>query len=262
MTARAWMGLALLIGCKHKTPDPPAVTVAATELVAQARARPLPAAIRATYGIDVDAGKTSGSTRGAMVLSAPDRLRVDILTPLNTPLAYVASDGTALHAWIQQEKVFYRGDDAAAVLGELLDGAVGGADAIAVLTGNLPLPEAPLRAAELDEARGMLRATFDAPEGATLTAWLGGDSAVYGLELTAADGAPLIVVDHGKHEAIGDQLLPGEIDIAFPTVGWSVGLSVRSWELLDEAPAVFSIAPPPGAIEKDLLDTLEQIRSR
>lgn len=262
MSTRAWMGLALLAGCKHKAPEPPPITVAATELVAQARARPLPGPIRATYGIDVDAGKTSGSTRGAMVLSAPNQLRIDILTPLNTPLAYVASDGTALHAWVQQEGTFYRGDDAAAVLAGLLGGAVGGADAIAVLTGNLPLADAPLEAAAMDDERGMLGATFRAPEGATLTAWLGGDSAVYGLELTGADGAPLIVVDYADHEPVGEQLLPGEIDVRFPSVGWSVGLSVRSWDPLDEPPAVFSIAPPPGATEKDLLDTLEQLRAR
>jgi len=191
-----------------------------------------------------------------MVLAAPDQLRIDILTPLNTPLAYVASDGAALHAWVQQEKTFYRGDDAQQALSELIGDGVGSQDALAVLTGSLPLPAAEVLDARYDDARGMLRATFAAPEGSQLRAWLGEDGRVGALELSRGQEL-LLVVDYGGHEDFDGTLLPTELELSIPVVGWSVSLDIKGWDALAEAPSVFSISAPPGATELDLIETLK-----
>ncbi|MFT4974606.1 MAG: hypothetical protein ACI8S6_000489 [Myxococcota bacterium] len=252
----------MLAGCRKTPPEIAGPPEDAQQVVASARARTVPSALQASYGIRIDAGSTSGSTRGGMILHPPDQLRIDVLSPLNTPLAYIASDGTALHAWIQQQGTFYRGDDAAEVLDELLGGAVSGADAVAVLSGGLPMVDAVLIDARYDEARDTLRATFEAPQGARMLAWLDDAGTVHGLELAGADGRALMTVDYGEHALTDDILLPGEINVAFPTLGWSIDLNIRSWALLDPVPDVFTLSPPPGAVEADLIERLREAAAK
>ena len=233
------------------------------ELVALARARKVPFALRATFGISVKGPTTSGSTRGGMVTHQPDNVRLDVFTPLNTPMLYLASDGDALHAWVQQDRTFYRGDSAGAVLDELLGGLVGMEDVIDLLTGTLPLDDAPVQDARYDAERDLLAVVLEGPKGVQVQAWLTpGDALLRELRVVQPPLQVLMEARYDDYTRVEGDLLPADIALSFPPVGWSVELSIDTWSPLGQIPDVFHLAPPAGAIEKDLVESLREMAEK
>lgn len=268
---RAWaavllLGLGLgLAGCR-KGPGPKAAAkIDADQVLARMRDRPMPAGFQAKYKIRISGPGTGGSTRGAMLVQDPDHLRLEVLTPLRTPLLTVASDGTALHAWSQQRATFYRGDAAGAVLAELTSGAVTIADVVTLLTGGLPLAGAPVLEAQGSE--GGIAYLLEGPDDTRVRALVAPRRGfVRQLDVaraTAPGGAELgpsmlrVTVDEVVRT--GKYLVPKELVIELPTVGWTVALSFTSWEALDEVPPVFSLPVPRGANTEDLVETLREV---
>jgi hypothetical protein len=141
-TAALATGLALAACAKEVRParvpvdDPDRV-------VRELRGRDLPAGLSAPFRIKVEAPGRGGSTVGGLLIGAPDKVRVDVQTPLRTSLYMVATDGAALHVWDAQASTFYRGDDGVAALAALSQGAVQAVDVVQLLTGGLPLSGAP-----------------------------------------------------------------------------------------------------------------------
>lgn len=262
------MGLAVVLaGClgqRRRAEQEAALAAASAEaLVAQARSRTVPQALRATLGISVQGPTTSGSTRGGLITHRPDDLRVDVFTPLNTPLAYLASDGQALHVWLQQKQTFYRGDDVGAVLDELLGGLAGVGDLIDLLTGTLPLREAPVLDARYDTERGQLRVVLQGPPPVQIQAWLtpAEDGALLQtlLVLQPPAEAPLVRAEYTDYMRVEGVMLPKAIDLTLPALGWTIGLRIDTWNALGQIPDVFQLSPPPGAVEKDLIESLREL---
>lgn len=161
-----WLG-----ACAKRGPESAADPA---ELLAEARSRKLPFALRGAFSVTIHRGEAELSTRGGLVLHAPDRFRLEVLGPVGTPALIVASDGGVIDVWNAQDQVFYRGPDADAVLAELSGGAVTLSDVVRVLTATLPLPEAPVRSATVEDRH--LALTLDAPEQTTLVARVDGRS--------------------------------------------------------------------------------------
>jgi len=231
-----------------------------------ARQRTVSFALQANFSIDVDSESFSGSTKGAMILHRPDRMRFDILSPLNTPLAYLASDGQALHAWVQQERTFYRGDDIGDVLDHLLRGAAGISDFIDVLTGVMPLPAAEVIDTRFDAAEGLLEVALSAAQETQMRVWIEPESRLLKriVLLSPEDQMMgqrqrLLRVDYVDYMRLENQKMPKEISMRFPTVGWSVGLKINTWNRLGQIPEVFTLKAPPGAVQKDLVQTLQEM---
>ncbi|MEL6347331.1 MAG: hypothetical protein AAFV53_29715 [Myxococcota bacterium] len=222
-----------------------------------------PMALQASYGVSLSGPEFSGSTRGGMVVHRPDQLRIEILSPFNTPLAYIASDGTALHAWLQQERTFYRGDDVAAVVENLIGGAADIGDIVDLLTAALPLDDARIIGASYDAERALLQVILEGPDRTALHAQIdprGG--LVRQLALKDDADAVLIQVDYPDYVQVEAQDLPRRIEMDFPVFGWQIDLKVSSWNVLGQIPDVFTLAPPPGAREKDLVTSLEEMARR
>lgn len=257
-----------LLGCGpravRRTSDDPAA------LLDAARARTVPFALQGRFAVTLRGPDLSASTNGGLVVHRPDRFRVEILTPLATPLLSVASDGQALHAFTSADRDFYRGDDAVAVLAELTGGAVSLADVVAVLTGMLPMAgadvtslteregggaEVGLRVAPLPSGdQVVVRADLD-PDGVVRTV---------SVERSAVGGQPLVVLEVETLDTmrVGRSRLPEELQVRLPTLGWTVDLEFSAWDELGQIPDVFSLQPPPGSNEKDLVTTLRELAER
>ena len=262
-TTAALAALMVAGGCR-RGPEAP-VDQSSAGVIAAARARAVPRALQAGFSVTLKGTATEGTTRGGLVLHQPDNLRVDIFTPLNTPLAYIASDGQALHAWLQQERVFFRGDDASAVLDETLGGLGGVGDAVDLLTGTLPLEDAEVLDARYDEEAGLLQVVLQGPRDVEVRAGLETSGALRTLDIVQpGDEAPavLVEVDYPDYVRVEGHDLPAEISLHAPSLGWTVGIKVDTWNVLGQIPEVFTLAPPPGAAERDLVEALQEMAAR
>jgi hypothetical protein len=207
----------------------------------------------------VEGPDVGGGTHGALILHRPDRFRVEIQTPFRTPMLYLASDGQAMHAYVHQGNRFYRGDQATEVIAELTEGAMSAADVMEVFTGGLPLADAALTGAHWRED-GMVEATLDPGSGHVVEVVIDPrHRMVIGLEVQGADGTELLrfqVIDDMRMERAR---MPQEMELELPSMGWRLEIEVNAWDELGVIPDVFSLSPPPGAVELDLVQTLQQM---
>lgn len=271
---RSMLGLLALslAACGPKKPSLPLPTPGLSDpdaVVAAFRAAPALEALRVRARLRVETPDRSVSTPASLVLGGPDRLRVDVLTPLGTPFAVLATDGTALNVWIQRSSTFLRGDNALEVLGEATGDVLETSDLLAVLTGRLPVPDARVEratatalggvelvlakdsapayrlVAQLDPAARLVRALrlHEAPPGAS----------------TELGPARVAVRYPGARATDNAGWRPEAVVVELPDLGWTVTLDITSWEPLSEAPDVFALAPPKGAQEQDLVTVLRQM---
>lgn len=252
--------LALVIGC-----GPKRVTRAeASGVVDELRTRPIPRSLQARFQIKVGSEAGSGSTTGAMVTHMPDKFRLEILTPLGTPMITVASDGQAIHAWSQQRATFYRGDDALKVLGELTGGAVEMTDVLRLLTGGLPLPDAPVLATETQDEGVLI--VLGAPGDVRIRALIAPKKGlVRRVDIGMAPSPDSIeiselyaVFDIHDHMRIDGAHYPEEMRVELPPLGWTLELTFHTWDELGVIPDVFAIDAPEGARVEDLEATLRK----
>jgi hypothetical protein len=242
--------------------------VEAVSVVDELRGRPLPRALQARFQIRMGGDGQTGSTSGAIITHMPDQFRLEILTPLGTPMISVASDGAAIHAWSQQRAAFYRGDDALEVLGELTGGAVGMTDVLQLLTGGLPLPDAPILSTEATDEGVVF--VLEAPEDVRIRALVMPQKMlVRRVEIgkaPTADSAEIselfAVFDIADHMRIDGAMYPEELTISVPPVGWVIELTFHTWDELGQIPDVFELSAPPDAHQEDLERTLRDAAER
>lgn len=263
----ALVGAVLALSACQKPARPARVPVDdPMRVVQELRARSLPPGLSAPFRIRVQGPASSGSTVGGVLLGPPDRLRVDVQTPLRTSLYMLASDGASLHLWDAQRSTFYRGDDAVAVLLGLTGGAVNNGDLVRLLTAGLPLDGAPVLYSGVVED-GVL-VVIEAPKGLAVRATLDPRPAsVRALSLGRLDPAcltcelqdPLLQLKVTAIYRLGPLHLPQELELSLPSIGWQLSLSFSRWEQQEPVDAAFVIAPPAGATEKDLVGALEAL---
>ena len=263
------LALVALAGCRKEVRPQRVAVDDPLRVVNELRSRELPAGLSAPFRIRVDGPSSGGTTVGGVLLGPPDRLRIDVQTPLRTSLYMVASDGDALHVWDAQRSTFYRGDDAVGVMSELTGGAVDNGDLVRLLTGGLPLGQAPVLYSGVVED-GVL-VLIEAPKGLAVRAVLDPRPAsVRSLELGRADPAclscalsdVLLRLSVPSIYRLGPLNLPQELELALPTIGWTVSLSFSRWEQQAPVDAAFVIAPPGGAQEKGLIEALRGLAEK
>ncbi len=247
------LGCALLFGCAHRSSGGAADP---TEVLAAARAARQPFALRGAFSVTLRRGDTSVSTRGAMVLHEPDQFRVEVMGPVGTPLVIVASDGRALNVYSAQNMTLYQGSNAPAALRELTGGALTLADVVRVLTGHLPLPGAEVRSQSVDEAGVMV--TLAGPEGAEVSAHLNPKTALMNDLSVSRAGESMLKLSYGRAVKVGRSQLPGSFTLDVPALDLGVTITVDSWDELGQIPDVFTLTPPAGAEQKDLLQALQE----
>lgn len=240
----------------------------ADALVTALRSRPLPRSLSARFHLKLGEGLGGGTTSGGLVTHMPNRFRLEILSPLGTPMVSVASDGSAIHAWNQQSGTFYQGDDAHAVLDELTGGAVGLADVLQLLTGGLPLADAPVLHTEARPDHVLV--VLGAPGNLRLRAQVDNKRSLVqrvaigraGAEDSADIDELFVVVETPDHLRVDGGWYPETLVLTAPALGWSLTLEFHTWDELGQIPDVFSLSPPPGARIEDLEESLREAAER
>jgi len=225
-------------------------------LLAEARARSLPFALRGSFSVTLRRGDAEVSTRGGMVLHAPDQFRVEINGPVGTPAVIVASDGTAINVWDATKQVYYSGQNAASVLGELTGGAVSLSDVVRVLTATLPLPDASISTSSVD-GRDLSLVMTGEQEVSVAATVDGRTSLLRALDVRRAEQT-LIHLDYGRGKRVGKMILPWALKLDAPSLDLGLEIEMESWDELGQVPQVFDLRPPKGATEKDLVESLKE----
>jgi len=245
-----------LLACVHKGVPPAPLEDDLDAILARATSRVLPApGLKATFRIDVRFEDDGGSTIGALVLHPPDDLRIEIQTPFHTPLLLATTDGTAIHAYLARGNVFFRGEDAVAALEAFVGGAIHPDDLLDLLAGIPPLDAATLVSKQ--PIPGGVRAAYDGPAGTVIR--IDVDAATAALRSFEVDrgDTQLFVASYG--EPIKGAPYPRSMQVRSPVLG--LRLDYQHWEELGAAPDVFTLEPPPGSVERDLLEALEELNA-
>jgi hypothetical protein len=244
----------VLLACVHKGPPPAPRADELDAILARATARSLPApGLQASFRIDVQWQDQGGSTIGALILHPPDDLRIEIQTPLHTALLLATTDGTSIHAYVAKGNQYLRGDDAVATLEAFAGGTIHPRELLELLAGIPPVDGMPLVSKEA--IAGGVRAVYDGPAGSTIR-----------LDVDAATGAlrsfeagrgdtPLFVATYGL--PLKGSAYPRSLAIRSPLLG--LRLDFQHWDELGSAPDVFTLAPPPGSVERDLVEALREL---
>lgn len=251
--------LALMLGCGDK--PPPAASGDATSAAEQAWARSLPFALKASFAVSVDAPRagTKGTTRGALLVHRPGRFRMEIFSPMGTPLVSAASDGDAFGMYLGAQNTWIGTPVAEQALRELTGGAAGLEDLISVLTGRLPFQGATVSDASRTETGWAY--TFDGPDNTKALVELDGQE-LLNQSIVAIDDAgetALTAVYSDYMRAEGNRL-PEKLELEVPGLELTLEIKYSSWQELGVIPDSFSIPAPPGARQVDLLELARKAR--
>ncbi len=264
--------LVFFMGCAK--PRGPVIPVGDPDVVVSlARTRAMLNTINGRFGVTLDTGKREFTVPASVLLDHPERFRIEFYTPFGTPLLTATSDGSTIHAWNQRDRVFYQGDQAGQVLKRVTGGEVGIDDFLALMTGKLPLADAEIlhigRMVFDDDGIVIVmlgpddirvRAVIDPKTGMVRRLRVDPPSKEAGYDEPAGD--PMLQVVYTGQVRQGKALLPAEIEVQMPKLGWNVRLVARRWTALESAPDVFELEPPKGATIQDLRETLEEMSNR
>ena len=264
--------LLLFLGCAK--PRGPVVPVGDPDVVvAMARARTITGAANARFSVTLNTGKRDFTIPASLLMSHPDRFRIEFYTPFGTPLLTATSDGASLHAWNQRDRVFYEGHQASQVLKELAGGEVGIDDFLAILTAKLPLADAEIlhigRTVFDDDGIVIVmfgpddirvRAVIDPKTG--MVRRLRVDPPSDEVDYAEPSTPPIVQVTYAGQVREGKAFLPAEMFVELPRLGWSIRMVSKKWTRLDTAPDAFGLSAPPGAKVQDLRTTLEEMSTQ
>lgn len=132
-----------LMGCPHAPGGPAApVEVDPARLLARAQREAPPGPTSVTFGLSLDIGEQHIVAQGALLVTPPNRFRMEVRGPIGPAQVIIASDGVGLHAWLASKNTLYTVVDADARVRAITGDA--GVDAVvSALLGRLPALGAP-----------------------------------------------------------------------------------------------------------------------
>lgn len=149
------MGSVLLSGCpeRHRRPENFSDDPVALLSVVRANAA-LIDSFSGQLRLEIWRGAERVRLRQLIATKAPDRLRIDVLSPFDQPLKTLVSDGRQLSIWAMDEKRFYRGEATAQNLARLFPVRLSPADLSGLLRGVVPMISFRTSAVKWDAERG------------------------------------------------------------------------------------------------------------
>lgn len=240
-------------------------------VVAAARARPVPDPVRARFGIKLRSKPLdlAASTTGGLIVDRPGRGRVDLFGPMGAPVVTVGSDGVGLEVLLVGQKKDLVAADAEEVLRGTTGGVAGLDDLFAVLSGDPPFDDAPVRSvrdvAIPDDPNGahQIVATLDGPKGTVVEVSLDPSTATPE-RLVAFDrkGTVLMSATYDPFEAVGDALMPTRVELYLPALDLTVEFKFRGWEVLATPPENLVPALPDGFTTESLEEAVRKLAEK
>ncbi len=252
--------LALTLSCGDK-PKAPRALGDAQAVADAAWARAVPFALKAGYSVHIEAPRLglSGTTRGALIVHRPGKFRLDIYSPLGSPLVYAASDGKALGIYVAPEKMWLGSDDAEGLLREMTGNAAGLEDLISLMTGRLPFQDAEILGAKTQGTEAIY--TFAGPEDTKAIVVLDPRKLTSRrIEAYDPSGAMVLESDYEDYAKVGRSLLPEEVRIKASSIDFLLELEFDVWDELGVIPDAFEVPAPPGSRVVDLDELVVKAR--
>lgn len=242
-----WLpALLLLTGCPVVLPAAPDVVDPAA-LFERARTEPSPPSSYATFSTVITVGAQRLTANGTLVVSPPDRFRVELRGPIGPAQLVVTCNGHDVRAYVASENTYYIAVDADGALGRVLgagEAVRGAAAATSLLMGRLPaLDTVPA----LSASGSVATATWTRADGARLA--LGVDSRTAHLTDATATDASGVLLFSGKW---APDAWPTALGVRLPSLGVAADLRFNEWKGASPTDAAFLLVPPQGSTVRDL----------
>lgn len=179
--------------------------------------------------------KDDVNAQGSLVVSPPDRFRVELRGPIGPPALVVVCDGKQLTAWNTMKGQAWRADDPDAALRRLTGEAAGLAAIADVLIGRLPAVGEPTW--DVDHYR------FAGPGGEVVRAQLDGRTA-HLRTLHAADAAGVTLLD----ARFTPGPFPSALHVELPALGARADVAFKEWQTVAPPDSAFSVVLPPSVV--------------
>jgi hypothetical protein len=234
---------------KPPSPYPGADRCPGHQVLLDALLVPPPPVVKGIAKIKVESPEETFSVKELIIAQAPDRLRLETLSPLGQPGFYAATDGRDLFLFAPSENTYYRGAAIPRNLGLIIPLRLGVEDMVSVIRGSVPLIayDADHLRCAANEAGYVLQLTGQ-DENTTQVLTFSRDglrvvtSETYGREgLTCS-------VRYEDYEPAGSSAFPRTITVSLPSERTTVRITYKKVELLpDIDSSLFSLSAPPGA---------------
>ncbi|MDP2311060.1 MAG: hypothetical protein Q8P18_33880 [Pseudomonadota bacterium] len=243
-----WIALplvALLTGCpKPPAPEGPIEAVSPEVLLTRALGEPAPGPATSSFDLRLDLPDQRINAQGALLVSPPDRFRIEVRGPIGPPQVVVVSDGKGIRTWLAGKNELYTADDADARIAAYTGGEAGMEALASLLLGRLPALGAP----DLVRADSKPTYRWTGPGESHVDAALDPRTAhLVALALADEVGAPLL-----DAQVEGAQW-PERLVAVLPQQGITATLEFKEWKAAEPSDAAFVLAAPPGAAVKPLL---------
>jgi outer membrane biogenesis lipoprotein LolB len=193
----------------------------------------------------------SNTSREAIVVARPDRLRVEVLSLFGSVFV-LAADGGALTAYARQENTVYRGRASSENLWRYVGLTLPVHDLVELVLGTPPPRQAEKAHVSFDAASGSIRLQEDLARGTQLV-WFSPAALLLGAEEQGTDGQTQWRATFGEYEDLNGFALATHIALEVPEWHRSVEIALEDIDLNPKLdPAVFAVQIPPGSKVVDL----------
>lgn len=223
-----------------------------TEALARAWAEAASGPVYAQFSAVVATPESRFTALGTLVVSPPNRFRIELRGPIGPPQLVVTCDGTAVRAYLAPKNTFYESLDASTALGSLwgAEGIDGAAVATSLLLGRVPaMPGTPTV-----EGTSLVWTRFD---GARVALSMDQTTAhLTAVDAAGADGTRSLRANWTPGA------YPQALHAELPTLGAAADLSFNEWQVAAPTDAAFQLAAPEGAKRVPIRLGAPQIESR
>ena len=224
---------------------PTAEQVTTAVLTRGQRVRTIRAETRVSHASDH--GKVKGTVR--LMASMGGKLRFDLATPFDTPMATLVTDGAEFTLVDAQQGLHYTGPASPCNVGRLLQLVLSADDVRTILGGSTPVIQHQRATLRWDDRDGAEVLSLEG-KGVTQIIRLDGRDRSWDLlqsEIRGADGEIMLWLEAGGWRKLGGLRMPTTLHIKQPRQGAELWLTYRKAEINIELPAVaFTLQPPAG----------------
>jgi outer membrane lipoprotein-sorting protein len=251
--AAALCAAAMWSGCAAvRRPVTPATLPSAAELeVALAKRRDAVHSLRALAHIRYRDPQESNSSREAIVVARPDRLRVEVLSLFGSVFVLAADDGL-LTAYARQENTVYRGRASPENLWRYVRLTLPVNDLVDVVLGTPPLRQTKEAEVSFDPQAGSIRLSQQLADGAQVV-WFSPAALPLRAEEQSPDRRTLWRATFDKYEDRNGVPVATRIAVELPEWQRSLDIALEDIDLNPQLdPAAFAVQTPPGSKVVDL----------
>jgi outer membrane lipoprotein-sorting protein len=240
-----WSGCAAVRGPVAAVP-PPVLPTAAELRAVLAQRREHVRSLRALAHIRYRDPEESNSSREAIAVARPDRLRVEVLSLFGSVFVLVADDG-ALTAYARRDNTVYRGHASPENLWRYVRLTLPVHDLVDLVLGTPPPRQAEESRVSFDAPSGSIRLRQDSARGAQVV-WFSPAALPLGAEEQGVDGQTQWRARFGDYEDQNGFALATHIALEVPEWQRSLEIALEDVDLNPKLDAsVFAVQTPPGA---------------